>query len=242
MGMLRRRGDDEERRVAAREGVDEESERSGPGSGLVRSLVTLIGLAGAGLLIWLASTFDLGSTSGFWVAMGLVAAAGLALGASQLLGGWTKWGWPRFSPFVFLFAFLPTLVLAGGILLAMRPAGGETDQVRGWAQDLGLSGLVQDFSEFAPVLAFAIGLVLAFCFDTSGPRTRIVSRETAVADEDVHDYRRETTGATTTGSDRTVAEELRERPDRSETVSTGARDEQVGGRDERVTTDRRESV
>ena len=38
--------------------------------------------------------FDLDSTGEFWAAMGILAAAGLVLGLSQLFGGWTKWGVP----------------------------------------------------------------------------------------------------------------------------------------------------
>ena len=220
MALLQRdrgRVDDTRTSTYARRDV-EPGERAGTAPGLIRALITLIGLAIAGLLVWLATTFDLGSTGGFWSAMGLIAAAGLVVGLSQLLGGWTKWGWPRLSASVFLFAFIPTLILAGGILLAMRPTGDETDQVRGWAQDLGIEGLVSDLSQFAGVLAFTVGLVLAFCFDTSGPRTRLVGREEReyVRDEDVHDYRPvETTTTTTPGataaSDRTVADEIRTR-------------------------------
>ena len=230
--MALRRRDDDDRRAAE----EQPDDRPGPAPGLVRALVTLIGLAGAGLLVWIASTFDLRSTGEFWVAMALIAAAGLVLGLSQLLGGWTKWGWPRFSPFVFLFAFLPTLVIAGGMLLAMRPAGDETEQVRGWAEDIGISGLVEDFLEFPGLLAFAIGLVFAFCFDTSGRRARVVRRDDDVRDERVTDRRTAVAGApprtsyddgdtrtsaerTDAGSDRTVAEELRERRDRTETAS-----------------------
>ena len=198
-------------------------ERSGTAPGLVRALITLIGLATAGLLIWLATTFDVGTTSGFWTAMGLIAAAGLVVGLSQLLGGWTKWGWPRLSPSVFLFAFLPTLVLAGGILLAMRPTN-ETDQVRGWAESLGIEGLVRDFWEVPGVLAFTVGLVLAFCFDTSGPRTKFIGHEREyVRDEDVHDYRTTGAAAAPTGattSERSVSEELRTRPEEERTLHT----------------------
>ena len=215
--------DDADNRTSTREGV-RDGERAGPAPGLIRALITLIGLAIAGILVWLATTFDMGSTGGFWTAMGLIAAAGLVVGLSQLLGGWTKWGWPRLSPSVFLFAFLPTLILAGGILLAMRPTGDETDQVRGWAQDLGIEGLVNDFWEVPGVLAFTVGLVLAFCFDTSGPRTRFIGHEEReyVRDEDVHDYRPvpgATTGATTatttgaTTRDSTVSEDIRTRDD-----------------------------
>ena len=122
MALLQRKTADADKTYGATPGkgrdVDPRGERAGASPGLIRGLFTLAGLAAAGLLIWLASTFDLGSTSEFWVAMGLLAAAGLALGLSQLLGGWTKWGWPRFIPSVFLFAFLPTLAIAGAILLA----------------------------------------------------------------------------------------------------------------------------
>jgi hypothetical protein len=65
--------------------ADRRSDWGGPP--LVRALFTLLGVAAAGLLIWLASIFDLTSTSEFWAAMGLIAAAGLALGLSQLFGG-----------------------------------------------------------------------------------------------------------------------------------------------------------
>ena len=78
---------------------------------------------------------------------------------------------------------------------------------------------MRDFWEVPGVLAFAVGLVLAFCFDTSGPRTRIVARERpgVVPNEDAHEHRPAATGATTGEAgatatrDRSVAEELRTR-------------------------------
>ncbi|MBD0291546.1 MAG: hypothetical protein ICV74_09845, partial [Thermoleophilia bacterium] len=110
MALLQRRTTDDDR---------VHGERTGPSPGLVRALFTLAGVAAAGFLIWLAQTFDYGgSTTGFWVAAALLAGAGLALGLSQLFGGWTKWGWPTLSPTVFLLGFLPTLVVGGWILLA----------------------------------------------------------------------------------------------------------------------------
>jgi hypothetical protein len=47
-------------------------------------------------------------------------------------------------------------------------------------------------SLFQGVIAFAIGLVFSFVFDTAGPRREAVvapERETVVPDEDVDDYR-----------------------------------------------------
>ncbi len=122
MALFRRRSDED---VAATEVRREETDVRGWGSPpLVRALFTLAGVGAAGLLIWLAQTFDLTSTNGFWAAMGLVAAAGLALGLSQLFGGWTKWGLPVMSPGVFLLAFIPTAIVVGWILLATQPDGG----------------------------------------------------------------------------------------------------------------------
>jgi hypothetical protein len=168
---------------------DHRSEWGGPP--LVRALFTLLGVAAAGLLIWIASTFELTSTSEFWYAMGLIAAAGLALGLSQLFGGWTKWGIPVLSPGVFLLAFIPTLIVSGWVLLTVQPDGGwQHDRFAGWSSDLGITGLVNDLGTFPAALAMGAGLVLAFSFDTTGPRRReVVDREREVVpDEDVHDY------------------------------------------------------
>ena len=39
-----------------------------------------------------------------------------------------------------------------------------------WSDDIGILGLVRDLTEYVAVLAFGIGLVFGFTFDTSGPR------------------------------------------------------------------------
>jgi hypothetical protein len=205
-----------------------EEERAWGGPPLVRGFFTLLGVAIAGFLIWLATQFDLGSTSEFWAAMGILAGAGAVLGLSQLFGGWTKWGLPTISPGVFLLGFLPALVAVGGILLATRPTGeGTQASVAGWIEDIGLGGLAGDLIRFQGVLAFGLGLVFAFIFDTAGPRTRVSDRERVVPEEDVHDYERRDTVTTTPADERTVArhddavpagsvteERIRERRDR----------------------------
>ena len=213
-----------------------EETRRGPVPGLIRGLFTLAGVLAAGFLVWLASQVGLDQTGDFWVAMGLIAAAGIVIGLSQLFGGWTKWGWPRFSPGVFLLGFLPTLLLVGGILLATRNTGqGTRDEVSGWISDIGLGGLASDLSLFQGVLAFTLGLVFAFTFDTTGPRTRVVAPAREIPDEDVHDYRRTESTTTTTpvarSDDRSVAEELRGRDEHVETAPVGAREERVEIRD-----------
>jgi hypothetical protein len=190
----------------------EETDVRGWGSPpLVRALFTLLGVAGAGLLIWLAQTFDLTSTNGFWAAMALIAAAGLALGLSQLFGGWTKWGIPTMSPGVFLLAFIPTAIVVGWILLATQPAGGwQQGRFSGWSSDLGITGFVNDLGTLPAALALGLGIVFAFTFDTTGPRTRqVVEHERdVVPDEDVHDYdRRDEVPATTTTTSTTAADD-----------------------------------
>jgi len=154
--------------------------------GLTRAATTLIGVLAAGFLLWLGTQAlpDSGeATSGeYWTTVGLVAAAGLTMALSQLLGGWTKWGWPRVSGMVFLLGFLPALILGGWLL-----AGGEPGSywlgrhVRGWSDDIGIDGFVGDLKMMFPAIAFGIGLVFGFTFDTTGPRVRTTGAPAAGA-------------------------------------------------------------
>jgi hypothetical protein len=204
------------------------------GPPLVRALFTLLGVATAGLLIWIASQFDLTSTSEFWAAMGLIAAAGLALGLSQLFGGWTKWGIPVLSPGVFLLAFVPTAIVVGWILIATQPDGGwQQGRIAGWSDDIGITGFVNDLGIFPAALAMGLGLIFAFSFDTTGPRRHeLVDREREyVPDEDVHDYDR---GVTTTpaGTATPAGTTVRER----ETVPAGTERVEISDPNRRETT------
>lgn len=151
--------------------------------GLTRSALTLIGAAAAGFLLWLAGSivsnnesFSMGQ---YWAIAGLVAAAGLTMALSQLLGGWTKWGWPRVSGNVFLIAFLPVLIAGGWIVAAGEPGDHWLgSHARNWSDDLGIAGPVGDLRYMFPAVAFGIGLVFGFTFDTTGPR---VPKRTSVA-------------------------------------------------------------
>ena len=145
--------------------------------GLTRGTVTLLAAGAAGFLIWLATQIDDGTTGGYWAVYGIVAAAGLTMALSQLLGGWTKWGWPRLSANVLLIAFVPTLIAAGWVVVAHQPnPNWFRNHVLNWSGDIGILGLVRDLTEYVAVLAFGIGLVFGFSFDTSGPK---VAREPA---------------------------------------------------------------
>lgn len=213
MALLQRRTDERETTT-----VDDDvaTERAGASPGIVRALFTLAGVAGAGLLLWLAQLFNLDETSGFWIGAAIVAAAGVALGLSQLFGGWTKWGWPVMSPMMFLFAFIPTLLVGGTMMLSWQPDGAwGQESANDIISSIGAGGFVDALAPFLWVVPLVIGLVFSFTFDTTGPRTRIVDADStvypqrvvpadrhAVPDEDVHDYRRD---------DETVAGELRDR-------------------------------
>jgi hypothetical protein len=143
--------------------------------GVTRGISTLVGAAVAGVLLWFATQVGTEGSGEYWGTYGLIAAAGLTMALSQILGGWTKWGWPRFSAGVFLLGFLPVLVAGGWILLARQPA--DWMNTSNWSRDLGIDGVVQDLGNILPAIAFGIGLVFGLSFDTAGPRRAVVERE-----------------------------------------------------------------
>jgi hypothetical protein len=141
--------------------------------GLTRATTTLIAAAGAGLLIWIATQINDEKLGGFWAVYGLIAGAGLVMALSQLLGGWTKWGWPRLAVTFFLIAFVPIAVVSLWIVLAAEPGNGWFHRhVLSWSGDLHIRGLVNDLKEYVSVFAFGIGLVFGYSFDTTGPVVR----------------------------------------------------------------------
>jgi hypothetical protein len=145
--------------------------------GLTRGTLTLLGAALAGFLVWLAFEVVDDNLGDYWAALGLLAAAGLSVALSQLLGGWTKWGLPQLSTGVFLLAFLPALVVVGWVALATQPdAGWLQGETHDWAGDIGLGDLLDDLGRALPVLAFGLGLVFGLTFDTTGPRTEPLVR------------------------------------------------------------------
>jgi hypothetical protein len=138
--------------------------------GTVRGVFTLVGAGVAGLLFWLSTQIGRGTTGGYWAVYGLIAAAGLTMALSQLFGGWTKGGRPRLSLGVLLIGFLPVLVAGGWILLAGQPdANWFQRHVVSWSGHAGIDGLVDDLRGTLAVIAFGIGLVFGFTFDTTGP-------------------------------------------------------------------------
>jgi hypothetical protein len=179
--------------------------------GLTRATTTLVFSGVAGLLIWIATQISNDHVGGYWARVGLVAGAGLVMALSQLLGGWTKWGWPHLSIPVFLTAFVPVAIASLWVILAGEPGSGWFhNHVMAWTEDIHLSGLVTDFLYYIPVLAFGTGLVFGFSFDTTGPRVRDrdeVSAPPAPAGRRRLFSRGRTTTATPVSSDRPAADE-----------------------------------
>ena len=138
--------------------------------GTVRGVFTVVGAGAAGLLIWVSTQIGQGTVGGYWAVYGILAGAGLTMALSQLFGGWTKWGWPRISAGVFVIGFLPVLVTAGWVLLAGQPeANWFQRHITSWSGSIAIDGLVDDLRTYLGVLAFGLGLVFGFTFDTSGP-------------------------------------------------------------------------
>ena len=126
-------------------------------NGVNRAPVTLLGAAGAGALLWLAGAHtDRSTTGGYWEACGLVAAAGLVFGLSQLRG---TGGHP---PAMLLLGFLPVLIVAGWVIVGMQPSSNWfAHHVRSWSSDIGVGDVVRALGTWLGVLAFGIGATLA---------------------------------------------------------------------------------
>ena len=137
-------------------------------NGVNRVPLTLIGAAGAGALLWLAAAHvDRSTTGGYWAAYGLVAAAGLVFGLSQLRGGG---GHP---PGMFLFGFLPVLVVAGWVIVGTQPSSNWfAHHVRSWSGDIGVLDVVHALGTWLGVLAFGVGATLAAAVEPFGAQRR----------------------------------------------------------------------
>ena len=119
-------------------------------SGANRVPITVLGAAGAGALLWLAGAHvDRSTTGGYWAATGLVVAAGLVFGLSQLRG---TGGHP---PAMLLFGFVPVLIVAGWVIVGMQPnSNWFAHHVRSWSGDIGVGTVVRSLGTWIGVLAF----------------------------------------------------------------------------------------
>jgi hypothetical protein len=132
-----------------------------------RGLATALSAGLAGVLLWLGTLVGVQTVTHFWESMGIVAAAGLVVALSQVIGGWTKGHGVRVSPGTFLLAFVPVLICVGWILMATQPGNGwHEETVVRWSHQLGIFGLVHSLGLWHGVLAFGFGLMLGLTLDT----------------------------------------------------------------------------
>jgi hypothetical protein len=128
-----------------------------------RGLLVLAGVAAGGALVWTASQRDPTTTEGYWASVALLAAAGIALMVFWLLSTWRRNDRPLFDVASFLIGFMPTLIVAGWVVVSDQPNGNWfRSHVLAWSNDLGIGGVLEDLQSYGAVLAFATGLVFAF--------------------------------------------------------------------------------
>jgi hypothetical protein len=131
-----------------------------------RGLTLALAAALAGFALWGASEVGTQTTGRFWIAMAIVAGAGLVMALANHVGTWTKGLRMRVSPSTFAIAFLPVLVCVGWILVATQPGSGwQEGRLDHWSNSIGIMGLVKSVGLWHGVLAFGFGLVLGQCFD-----------------------------------------------------------------------------
>jgi hypothetical protein len=131
-----------------------------------RGLTLAFAAALAGLGLWGATQVGTQSTGRFWVAMAVVAAAGLLISLANHVGTWTKGLRLRLSPGTFALAFLPVLVCVGWVLLASQPGSGwQEGRIHSWSDSIGILGVVHSIGLWRGVLAFGFGVVLGLSLD-----------------------------------------------------------------------------
>ncbi len=151
------------------------------------TLALAAGLAGLGL--WGAAQIGTQTTSRFWVAMAVVAGAGLLIALATHVGTWTKGLRMRISPGTFVGAFLPVLVCVGWILLANQPGSGwQEGRVDSWSNSIGILGVVRSLGLWHGALAFGFGLMFGLSLD--GVPAPAAETEPGTADEPVAAERR----------------------------------------------------
>ena len=136
-------------------------------TGWTRAVATLVGVAAAGFLLWLAAQPDRATTGGYWAAYGIVAGAGLVFALSQLRG---RDGHP---PAMLALGFLPVLVVSGWVLIAMQPGSNWFgSHALSWSESIGIEYVVRDLGTWLGVLAFGVGAVLGLTLEPGALRRR----------------------------------------------------------------------
>jgi hypothetical protein len=76
---------------------------------------------------------------------------------------------------MFLFGFLPVLIVGGWVLLAMQPHGNwARNHVIAWSSDIHVLDVVHDLATWLGVIAFGIGYTLGAVLEPAPARRRAV--------------------------------------------------------------------
>jgi hypothetical protein len=155
-----------------------------------RIAATLAAVAIAGVLLWAATYLERTDTDGYWAAYGIVAAAGLVVALAQMRG---RQGYPWL---MLALVFLPVMVAAGWVLVAMQPhSNWFRAHALAWSGDMGIRGLVTELGTWLGVLAFGIGYTLGLALEPA-PACEVVDEpayDRTIADEPMAAERREVT-------------------------------------------------
>jgi hypothetical protein len=131
-----------------------------------RGLTLALAAALAGLGLWGAAQVGTQTVGRFWLAMVIVAGAGLLIALANHVGTWTKGLTMRMSPGTFGLAFLPVLVCVGWILMANQPESGwQEGRIDSWSNSIGILGVVHSVGLWHGALAFGFGLMLGLSLD-----------------------------------------------------------------------------
>jgi len=131
-----------------------------------RGLTLALAAALAGLGLWGAAQVGTQTTGRFWLAMTIVAGAGLLIALANHVGTWTKGLTMRLSRGTFALAFVPVFVCVGWILLASQPGSGwQEGRIDSWSNSIGIFGIVHSIGLWHGVLAFGFGLMLGLSLD-----------------------------------------------------------------------------
>ena len=131
-----------------------------------RGLTLALAAALAGLALWGATEIGTQTAGRFWLAMAIVAGAGLLIALANHVGTWTKGLRMRMSPSTFVLAFLPVLVCVGWVLIATQPGNGwQEGRIDSWSNSIGILGIVKSVALWHGVLAFGFGLMFGLSFD-----------------------------------------------------------------------------
>ena len=141
--------------------------------GLTRGVTTLIGVAVAGGMIWLASWMGpRDSVSDYWIAMEI--RRGRRTRARRLPAArrLDEYSMPRISRPSCCWASSRRWSRAEWVLVAAQPGTNGRGARSATGRTIGISDVVADVTPIVGAVALGLGVVAGFVFDTAGPRVR----------------------------------------------------------------------